>query len=126
MKYRNKPELQAKLAAEYVLGTLRGRARLRFQAWLREDAGLRRTVADWEGRLAPMVAAVPDVNPPRRVWTAIQAQIAERSGAPQAGFWESLAFWRGWGLVATGCAAALVAAMALQQPQRVEVPVIQK
>jgi anti-sigma-K factor RskA len=140
MRYHNKPELQDRLAAEYVLGTLRGRARLRFQAWMREDAALRRIVANWEQRLAPMAAGIAAVVPPRRVWQGIEARIAAAappSAAPAAapapspasraaaggGFWGNLSFWRGWGLVATGCAAALIGALALQKPQVVEVPV---
>jgi anti-sigma-K factor RskA len=124
MKYRNKPALQDKLAAEYVLGTLRGRARLRFQSWLRDDAALRRTVAEWEGRLAPMAATIAEVRPPRRVWQALESRIAVSRPQPaRSGFWESLAFWRGWGLIASGCAAALIAALALQRPQVVEVPI---
>ena len=123
MRYRNKPELQDRLAAEYVLGTLRGRARARFQAWLREDAALRRAVAAWESRLAPMAAGVAEVRPPRRVWAAIQSRIGSRAAA-QPGVWESLAFWRNWGLVATGCAAALAAGIALRAPQTIEVPVV--
>lgn len=132
MRYRDRPELQDRLAAEYALGTLRGRARLRFQAWMREDAALRRTVAEWEQRLGPMAAGIAEVPPPRRVWQALAARIAAARPAPAAaaaprasggGFWESLAFWRGWGLVATGCAAALIGALALQKPQVVEVPV---
>jgi len=124
MNYRDNPELQDRLAGEYVLGTLRGRARSRFQAWLRDDARLRRTVAEWEGRLAPLAAGVAEVAPPGRVWRAIQARIGTGAGQPAAGFWESLAFWRGWGLVATGCAAALLGALALRQPEVVEVPKI--
>lgn len=120
MKYRDRPELQDQLAAEYVLGTLRGRARLRFQAWLREDAALRRIVAEWEGRLAPLAAGVAEVRPPPRVWRAIAPRLG--AAAPTVGFWESLAFWRNWGLVATGCVAALVGALALQRPQVIEVP----
>jgi anti-sigma-K factor RskA len=124
MRYRNKPALQDKLAAEYVLGTLRGRARLRFQAWMREDAALRRAVAEWEGRLAPMAAAVAEVRPPRRVWQALESRVMATAPRPaNRGFWESLAFWRGWGLIASGCAAALVVALALQEPRLVEVPV---
>jgi anti-sigma-K factor RskA len=137
MRYRNKPELQDRLAAEYVLGTLRGRARLRFQSWLRDDAALRHIVAEWEQRLAPLAAGVTEVAPPGRVWQTIQARIGPsaatraasapaRPAAPSAkagGFWESLSFWRGWGLVATGCAAALIGALALQEPRVVEVPV---
>jgi anti-sigma-K factor RskA len=124
MNYRDKPELQDRLAGEYVLGTLRGRARARFQSWLREDARLRRTVAEWEARLAPMAAGVAELAPPRRVWRAIQGRVAAGEAPRASGFWESLAFWRGWGLVATGCAAALVAALALRAPQVVEVPKI--
>src|SRR5215510_14798339 len=111
MRYRNKPELQDKLAAEYVLGTLRGRARLRFQAWMREDAALRRAVWQWESRLAPMAAGVAEVRPPRRVWHAVDSRIAGGDVArAKPGFWESVAFWRGWGLIATGCAVALLPA----------------
>jgi anti-sigma-K factor RskA len=124
MRYRNKPALQDRLAAEYVLGTLRGRARLRFQAWLRDDAALRHSVAEWEGRLAPMAAGVAEVRPPSRVWTAIESRIGRPAPAGKAGFWDSLAFWRNWGLAATGCAAALVAAIALRPPQTIEVPVV--
>ncbi len=122
MNYRDKPKLQDRLAGEYVLGTLRGRARSRFRTWLAEDARLRRAVAEWEARLAPMAAGVEAIAPPQRVWQAIQARVG--AGPRAAGFWESLAFWRGGGLIATGCAAALVAALALQQPQVVEVPKI--
>jgi len=125
MRYRGKPELQEKLAAEYVLGTLRGRARARFQAWLRADAALRRTVAEWESRLAPMAGAIAEVRPPRRVWTAIESRIGGGTRAAKAGFWDSLAFWRNWGLVATGCAAALAAAIALRPPETIEVPVVE-
>jgi anti-sigma-K factor RskA len=137
MKYRDKPELQDALAAEYVLGTLRGRARARFQGWLRDDAALRRTVAEWESRLAPMAAGVAELRPPRRVWKGIEARVAA-SAAPRTavpapspaatggGFWDSLAFWRGWGLVATGCVAALVAAVALRPPDVVEIPVVRE
>ena len=121
MNYRNNPALQDRLAAEYVLGTLRGRARLRFQAWLRADAALRRTVAEWESRLAPMAAGVAEVPPRRRVWAAISARIGGAGVPAKPGIWENIAFWRGWGLVATGCTAALIGALALREPQVVEV-----
>ncbi len=128
MEYRNKPELQDQLAAEYVLGTLRGQARLRFQSWMREDARLRRAVEEWQARLMPMAEALDEVEPPKRVWRAVQSRIgaSATAPAPARGVWDSLAFWRGWGLLATGCAAALLGAIALRAPQLVEVPVIQK
>jgi len=125
MKYRNKPELQDRLAAEYVLGTLRGRARARFAGWLREDAVLRRAVAEWEARLGPLAEAVAPIAPPQRVWQAIESRLdGSAAPAPRASFWESLAFWRATGLIASGMAAALLVTVATQKPQVVEVPVV--
>ncbi len=123
MKYRDKPALQQKLAAEYVLGTLRGPARARFQAWLREDAALRNLVAEWEEQLAPLTAAVDSVEPPQRVWHALEARIDTlRTHDPQSrsgGWWNSLAFWRNWGLIATGFAAAVLFTVMLKSPEQV-------
>jgi anti-sigma-K factor RskA len=113
MNLSNKPALQERLAAEYALGTLRGRARARLARALREDAALARAVAEWEARLAPLADAVPSVPPPARVWRAIEARLP----AARAGLWESLAFWRGLGLAASGAAAVLLAAVATFTPQ---------
>lgn len=104
MRYRDKPELQQRLAAEYVLGTLRGAARARLRRWMREDAVLSRTVAEWEARLAPMTEAVAPVRPPRRVWDEIQARLGPAAPPARA----KGGFWRVFALMATGAAAALV------------------
>jgi anti-sigma-K factor RskA len=135
MRYRDKPELQDRLAAEYVLGTLRGRARLRFEGWAREDAALRRCVEAWQARLVPLADAIDPVQPSRRVWKAIEARIGAGARSPgrdsslagrgtgRLGFWESLSFWRTTGLVTSGMAAALLVAVAVREPRVVEVPV---
>jgi anti-sigma-K factor RskA len=119
MKYRNKPELIERLAAEYVLGTLAGGARRRFAAWMVQDAALRRTVAEWETRLNPMTAAVREVAPPATLWPAIAAQIGPKT-AQTLGWWSSLTFWRGFGLTASGVAAALALFIGVRPPQIVE------
>ncbi len=121
MKFRDSPELQQRLAGEYVLGTLRGAARARFQGWMRADASVRRVVDEWQGRLAPMAEAVAPVAPPRRVWEAIESRIAASRIATgvapvRAGLWESLAFWRNLALLASGAAAALLGAVMLSAP----------
>ncbi|HKO87326.1 MAG TPA: anti-sigma factor [Burkholderiales bacterium] len=113
MQYRNKPALQEKLAAEYVLGTLRGGARLRFQAWMREDAVLRRRVSEWETRLNPMTEAVVEVQPHKRVWKAIEARLNSNTQAKPS-FWSSLNFWRNWGLLMSGFASALCITLAVR------------
>ena len=75
MNYHH-PELMDRLAAEYVLGTLRGRARRRFENLLQGSIPLRRAVQAWEQRLYWMSAGLQPVMPPERVWQ----QIANRIG----------------------------------------------
>jgi anti-sigma-K factor RskA len=114
MRYRDKPELQDRLAAEYALGTLRGPARARFQRWLRDDAALAQRAAQWAARLDPLAQAVPAAPPPARVWRAIEARIGVVPA--RAGLWNSLVFWRGLGLAATGATAALLLALVTVGP----------
>ena len=99
-------ELRHALAAEYVLGTLRGRARERFKRLIEGDRELASVVAQWEGFLTPLAGRVAPIEPPSRVWTAIESRIATRRvrAEPPAGLWASVAFWRTLGL---GLSAAL-------------------
>lgn len=111
MNIRNNIVLRQKLAAEYVLGTLRGGARRRFEGWMHQDADLRNTVAQWQQRLAPMAEFAGAVTPPKAVWTGIERRLNLRP-AKAAGwkFWlnDNLAFWRSLGMVSTGLAAMLM------------------
>jgi len=71
-------ELLDRLAAEYALGTLRGRARRRFQRWLVSPrlAGLVRT---WEDRLAFLeTREVRIAPPPAQVWSDIESRLELR------------------------------------------------
>ena len=122
MKYRDNPELIERLAAEYVLGTLHGGARRRFAAWLAADAALRRTVAEWEARLNPMASAVPEAVPPPRLWDKVAAAIGARKPVAhgRTSIWDSLLFWRGFSLTASGLAAVLAVFVATRPPQIVE------
>lgn len=112
------PQLRDRLAAEYVLGTLRGRARARFQALLRYDPDLRRVVTDWETRLTPLAVAAQEIAPPERVWRAVSQRIA--GAARGAAWWASLAFWRG--LAVTTTAFTLVLATFIGMAPKPEPP----
>ena len=81
MNYRN-PQLRDRLASEYALGTLHGRARKRFERLLRNDADLRRNVIQWQERLTPMAQAVAPVNPRKRVWRNIEKRFKHREPEP--------------------------------------------
>jgi anti-sigma-K factor RskA len=111
MNIRNNPMLRQKLAAEYALGTLKGGARRRFEGWMHNDAELRALAFQWQQRLTPMAEFAGDVTPPRSVWSGIERRLKLKA-APDAGwrYWlnESLAFWRGLGLVSTALATLLM------------------
>ena len=93
MNYRN-PRLRDRLASEYVLGTLHGRARARFRQLLRDDPELQTRVAFWERELTPMASSLSAAAPSSKVWEGIAARVLPRDRAVQA-----RAGWRAHALV---------------------------
>lgn len=121
MNLRGKEQLRERLAGEYVLGTLRGRARRRFEGLMHGDAALRRTVAEWRDRIGAMAEFVPPVTPHMRVWRGIEARLGLRAKAPAWQFWRhgSLGYWRTLGVSASMVAALLVVAVMHERSQPV-------
>jgi len=117
MNIRNNPILRQKLAAEYVLGTLKGGARRRFEGWMHQDADLRNIAAQWRQRLTPMTEFSGAVTPPASLWRGIERRLALRRATGWR-FWlsDNLSFWRGLGMVSTGFAALLMVIVLLNQP----------
>jgi anti-sigma-K factor RskA len=120
MRYNN-PQLVQRLAAEYVLGTLTGRARRRFEKWMTDSYQVRSAVWHWEGQLNPLAQATATVQPSSAVWE----RVFERTGGKAAAqlerevvrqrWLERLGFWRGFSFVATA-AAVVLAVLLLQVP----------
>lgn len=114
MRYES-PELRDRLASEYVLGTLKGRARRRFERLVAERRIPVALVEQWEMRLNSLAESLPPEAPPARVWRAIEREIVGERTAPSAtgqrfglrAIWENLGFWRGFGLAAAAVAATL-------------------
>lgn len=107
------PDLRSRLASEYVLGTMRGPTRRRFEEYLKRDPALRAEVVRWEEHLSPLAERLDPVDPPARVWQRIEMRLdrATRRREPAkaaGGLWQSIAFWRGLGLAATGLATILL------------------
>jgi len=71
------PQLLDLLAAEYVLGTLRGPARRRLARWNHSQPEVQDAVQRWENRLLPLALALPPIEPPFQVWIGIR----RRSGS---------------------------------------------
>jgi anti-sigma-K factor RskA len=118
-----RPERADALAAEYVLGTLRGRARQRFERVARTERALGDAVQRWEERLLPLAQALPPVNPPDRVWRAIQARIGS-APASRTTFWSSLGWWRGLAFASLAAVVALSALLLRPAAERGEGAVV--
>jgi anti-sigma-K factor RskA len=113
------PDRSDALAAEYVLGTLRGRARERFERLARTDRALGDAVRDWEERLLPLAEALPPVAPPARVWAAILTRIRGASAA-RASLWSSLGLWRALAFASLATAVALATVLLRPAPAQPE------
>jgi anti-sigma-K factor RskA len=69
------PELVDRLAAEYVLGTLRGRARRRFERWRASTPLVEQRCRYWEEQLVHIARGLKPIQPPARVWSAIRKRL---------------------------------------------------
>lgn len=82
MKYQS-PQLRTSLAAEYALGTLRGRARARLEKLLRRDTAWQEEVTFWNDRLADLASTLPPQAPRDVVWAALEREIANDQALAQ-------------------------------------------
>lgn len=110
MRYRN-PELAERLAAEYVLGTLRGGARRRFEGLLAAQPSLRQRVRRWEQHVQHSLHPAP-VSPPRALWGQIEQQLWP-TPAPER-WYQRLSWWRGLSLSSGVLTLALAVLLVVQ------------
>jgi anti-sigma-K factor RskA len=112
--------LLEKLASEYVLGTLRGGARRRFEGWMGQDPVVLQAVARWHDRLSPLAELTTPVQPPPQIWKNLEQQLHLGRQGKRRGFlqtlFDDLRFWRGLGLASTSVAAILLAVLLVRQP----------
>ncbi len=118
-----KPERADALAAQYVAGTLRGPARRRFEALLSSHPGLRGAVQRWQDRLLPLAAVLSPVQPPPRVWQAIQRRLWP-APATRPSAWRSLAWWRAATAFSLSAAIGLTFWLSAEGPAQAPVVVV--
>ena len=107
MNYQ-RPELLSQLAGAYVLGTLRGPARARFDRLCSQDPVVLAALHRWEDRFLPLLPVLTPVTPNKNVWT----QIAQRiQGSPAAA--RPKMPWRRWSL-AGALALSLILAVSIR------------
>ena len=119
------PRLDA-LAAEYVLGTLAARARMRLSRIAGTDAVVAGAIRTWEQRLAPLTEAAPPITPSPRLWRMIALRLGIEEARPAAGgrWWSRLGFWRGLALASLAAAVVLGVMMLTLEPQRADEPLV--
>lgn len=117
------PRLADALASQYVAGTLRGRARNRFEALLPCHPGLQDAVTEWQARLMPLTGVMPEQTPAPRVWQAIEQLLwpAQAQAMPQP-FWQRLGLWRA--LSGAALAGVVGLGVMLNNPPPTQPPVV--
>jgi anti-sigma-K factor RskA len=108
---------QHDLAAEYALGLLEGEELARARTMVRRDPEFRRTVGHWLGRYATLLDEVAPVQPPARVWAAVERQISSLKIANDnhRALRRQLRTWRAVAAGITAVAASLVVALITRQ-----------
>jgi len=87
------PERLDKLAREYALGTLQGRARRRFERVLQASGAATLAVGVWQERLATLAVGVPPLQPGEGVWRGLEQRLfapAPAVAAPSPSRWSWL------------------------------------
>jgi anti-sigma-K factor RskA len=123
MNYRD-PELRKRLADAYVLGSLHGAARARFERLMRDDASLRMLVDKSSAQWNQLTEVVPPVAPPAHVWNDIQNRIQpqpNKQSEEKLSFLQSrIGFWKAWAIASTVTAIFLGMNMMQLKPAQID------
>jgi anti-sigma-K factor RskA len=110
------------LCGEYLLGTLRGRARRRVERALREEPRVATRLADWQRAFVPARSKAIEIEPSTRVWRQLERELdLARYRTP---WHRRLGFWRGLAAAAT-CALAIAIGFQVLRPLESETPGVQ-
>jgi len=102
MTPQDHPQIIEPLAAEFVLGTLRGAARRRFEKWRATWPQVDERCRFWEASLMPLAGGLRPIQPPPHVWQGIRARL---------GFVQSPSRSRPWRALAIAASVVLVAGL---------------
>jgi anti-sigma-K factor RskA len=114
MEIGRHPELLDRLAASYALGTLRGRARRRFEAIARQSPVVRASALLWHERLVALTELQPGEMPGPNVWKRIENLVAAERPGPARAAPPAASRWWQWSALAGGLATLAAVVVAVQ------------
>ena len=106
------------VCGEYLLGTLRGAARRRFERALREEPRVALRLRHWQQTFAPRYSRMIEAEPPAGGWKRLESELGLARYRPP--WHRRLAVWRG--LAAAALAALAIALVIRPGPQAPPAP----
>ena len=116
MRYDD-PNLRDYLAAHYVLGSLHGAARRRFENLAIKRADWQQATDWWSTRLHLLADTVPAVEPRKELWQKIQSRLY---GMETATSWSD--WWKSLAVGSSAITAVLAFILVTHPPQTIETP----
>ena len=114
MKIGGRPSLDA-LCGEYLVGTLRGAARRRFERALAQEPRVAQRLAYWQSVIAPRYTKMIEAQPSRSVWRRLERDLG--LSRYRVAWHQRAGFWRGWAVAATAALMLVVGLeLARQEP----------
>lgn len=98
MRLANSRFLDA-MCGEYLLGTLRGAARRRFERALREEPAVALRFKHWQDIFTPIYTNMIEAQPSADGWKRLERELELARYRPP--WHRRLSFWRGWAMAAT-------------------------
>jgi anti-sigma-K factor RskA len=87
MKWYQHPSVIDRLAASYVLGTLQGGARRRFESVMYNQAAVATAVASWTEQMSPLLTTLAPMTPNQSLWTSIAKVTRIDTPTTKASWW---------------------------------------
>jgi anti-sigma-K factor RskA len=112
MKIGARPTLDA-LCGEYLVGTLRGAARRRFERALQQEPRVAQRLAYWQSVIAPRYTKMIEAQPSSSVWRRLERDLG--LSRYRAAWHQRAGFWRGWAVAATAALVLVVGLQAVRQ-----------
>ncbi len=106
-RYRN-PDIFEALAMSYAVGTLKGKARLRFEKLMEKHLYLREVTAAYQQKSALLLGLLPPQQPSARIWKNIHKEIKSQQNQHATTWLLRLKHYLPWSIAAFSSLTAFV------------------